>query len=78
MTATLNNLSQDKLYFNAFHSTNVRTDALIISSHNDPSLKYYSSLKRTKKLGKKKKHLRMKQNFEQCSGRLSTAARTGT
>lgn len=40
MTATLNNLSQDKLYFNAFHSTNVRTDALIISSHNDPSLKW--------------------------------------
>lgn len=34
----------------------------------------YSSLKRTKKLGKKKKQLRMKQNFEQCSGRLSTGS----
>lgn len=42
--------------------TNMKTDALIISSHSDPSLKWIIAALGGLKLGKKKKHLKPNQN----------------
>lgn len=77
MICILNNLSQDKSYFNAFRSSNVRTDALIISSHRSKPEMDYSSLKRAQKPYKEKKHLRTKPSFKQSLGKFSTIAQAG-
>lgn len=64
MICILNNLTQDKLYFNAFCSSNVKTDPLIISSHRSKPEMDYSSLRRAQKPYKEKKCLRTKTNFK--------------
>lgn len=77
MICILNNLTQDKLYLNAFCSSNVKTDPLIISSHRSKPEMDYSSLRRAQKPYKENKCLRTKTNFKQSLGKFSSIAQAG-
>lgn len=76
MICILDNLSQDKSYFNSFRPSSVKTDALIISSHRSQPERDDNSLKKVQKLHKEK-HLRTKTNFKQSLGKFGAIVQAG-